>query len=348
MSIQHIEESQRVFGPNLSANPVEYFINPIGIQSLILSAAELGPSTELSLDSVGAFSVNVNFLPSAGAKPAITFPLVQGMGFITAVFDGSATPVLQTGIFFRSVTKALDPKPNVTKYIILLEDGTTWLLYAYSPEGLELDFTVVDNSLAQGTSTFNGIIQIAKNPGSAELVYDTACGAFVTTATLSGSVDRGTGNYTLSFVNAGITNTSLLMFALPHHVESFSPASQSALTSLQLSTTTKGLATAVIADSWTLTESLPISMGFAPWSPSLPNKQMLSGTAISVIQSVAAGEVSQNMSQQTNLDSMYYSGKVSIYFLSIIYDLYLIKTGTGKVRRYRLYDSRSPLERRLG
>jgi endo-1,3(4)-beta-glucanase len=41
MSIRHVDENQKVFGPTTSANAAQYFINPIGIQSLVLSAAEL-------------------------------------------------------------------------------------------------------------------------------------------------------------------------------------------------------------------------------------------------------------------------------------------------------------------
>lgn len=32
----------KIFGPNAAANPVQYYINPIGVQSLIYSAKELG------------------------------------------------------------------------------------------------------------------------------------------------------------------------------------------------------------------------------------------------------------------------------------------------------------------
>lgn len=34
----------KVFGPNAGDNPVEYYVNPVGIQSIVFSAAELGPS----------------------------------------------------------------------------------------------------------------------------------------------------------------------------------------------------------------------------------------------------------------------------------------------------------------
>lgn len=315
MSIQHIDADQRVFGPNATANPAEFFINPIGIQSLVLSALELGAATDITMDTITAFSANVNLLPSAGAAPAITYPLVQGMGFVTGIYSGG-TPVLQTGIFFRSLTKATtNPKLNVTKYTIVLEDGKSWFLYAYSPDGAGLEFTVVNNGLAQATSNFNGVIQIAKKPlagGDAEALYDAACGAYPTTASLSGSVNGATGSYTLSFPQAGIPNSKLVMFALPHHTESFSPQTAAAATNVQLNTTTKGLATAVVADSWTMEENLPTTMGFAPWSPSIGDGNInFSAPSLAAILNVAASEVSQNMSEQTNLNSMYYSGKAS-------------------------------------
>jgi endo-1,3(4)-beta-glucanase len=60
-----------------------------------------------------------------------------------------------------------------------------------------------------------------------------------------------------------------------------------------------------------MVENLPTTMGFVPWSPStgalVPS---FSADTIQAILSVAQSEVSQNMSDQTNLNSMYYSGKV--------------------------------------
>jgi endo-1,3(4)-beta-glucanase len=319
MSIQHIDANQRVFGPDAAAVPVQYMINPIGIQSLVLSALELGASTVLTTDTLTAFSANVNLSPSAGAPPAITFPLVQGMGFVTGIYNGG-TPLLQTGIFFRSITKATtNPKPGVTKYTLLLEDGKTWLLYASSSDvNAALEFKVVNNGLAQATSNFNGFIQIAKNPGGdAEALYDAACGVYATTATLSGTANGASGSYTLSFSKAGTSGATLLMFALPHHVESFFSQTASAATNLQLQTTTKGLATAVVADAWTMVENLPTTMGFAPWSPSAGAEPLaFSAATIQTILSVAQSEISENMSDQSNLSSMYFSGKVSILLLS--------------------------------
>jgi endo-1,3(4)-beta-glucanase len=51
----------------------------------------------------------------------------------------------------------------------------------------------VNDGLAQATSNFNGVIQIAKSPDEAvEALYDAACGAYPTTATLPGVVNSAT------------------------------------------------------------------------------------------------------------------------------------------------------------
>ena len=312
MVATHIDANQRVFGPDPDANPVRYFINPGGIQSLVMSATELGSSTTLTLDSITAFRANVNLSPSPGAEPAIVFPLVQGMGFVTGIYNGG-TPVLQSGVFFRSFTKSnTDPKSGVTKYRITLEDGKVWLLYATSAEGVSLTFQAVNNGLAQATSNFNGFIQIAKlsEGEGAEEVYDAACGAYATDVTLSGSVSGSEGSYTMAFTKSGRSDTDLLMFALPHHVQSLTAQTLGGLTVVGLQTTTKGVARGIVANSWTLIESLPASLGFAPWSPETGSQGTLSAAAKAVIEDTAASEVSQDMEAQTNLDSMYYSGKV--------------------------------------
>lgn len=68
MSIRHVDENQKVFGPTTSANAAQYFIYPIGIQSLVLSAAELGSPMTISIGSITAFSANVNLLTKSEAE----------------------------------------------------------------------------------------------------------------------------------------------------------------------------------------------------------------------------------------------------------------------------------------
>ena len=319
LAISHVEARQRVFGPiKPQTGGAAYFINPIGIHSVCISAQELGPDTVLTTEHPTDMSVWVSLRPNVHAVPAVQFPLVQGSAFITAIFTG-ARPLIQTGVFFRAVTRATHgPKPNVTKYKLHLEDGAIWLLYAHHIGGPALDLRVLNNGLAQATVPFHGTIQVAKLPmdgdqSEAEAIYDMSVGAYATGITISGAVHGTRGTYTFIFHKSGIHSSPLAMFALPHHVESFDFATSARLTGLRLQTTTKGVATAVVADSWTMVEpEMPVDMGFLPWSPTLRRSVgQLSPATREFIRSIAHAEVSEDMDRQTNLDSMYFSGKVS-------------------------------------
>lgn len=313
LSVSHIEASQFAFGPRQANGANQYFINPIGIQSLVLSAAELGPGTTLTSTQATELSILVQLRSSAAAAPTIQFPLVQGSGFVTAQYNGG-TPILQSSIFFASVTKVnVQPRPGVTKYKITLNDGKNWLLYAYSTSGLPLDLQVINNGLVRSQSPFFGTIQVAKDPGNAEALYDAASGQYAASVVLSGTASGMRGDYTFSFVKGGLTGAPLLMYALPHHVQSFDTTTTAAVRSnVQLQTTTKGKATAVVADQWKMVEPrLPVSMSFLPWSNTEGTKNTVSAAAKARILQAAQSELSQDMDTQSNLNSMYYSGKVS-------------------------------------
>ncbi|KAL8720243.1 MAG: hypothetical protein Q9225_002875 [Loekoesia sp. 1 TL-2023] len=332
----------KVFGPNAGDNPVEYYVNPVGIQSIIFSAAELGPGMTLTTDSLAAFSANVNLVPRDASSPAVTLPLVQGMGFVTAIYH-SVTPFLDSGIFFRTITPLPSPKTGVTKYKILLEDGKTWLLYATASNGSGLALTATSNTRLQAAGPFEGTIQIAKNPGdvaSQEQSYDTAAGAYPTSASLSASVDGSTGSYTLSWTKGG-DGSPLLMFALPHHIQSMAATTSAGKTTIQLQTTVKGLATGVIGDSWTMIEpDLPTSIGFAPWNAASGSNQAISAAAQQKINAAGTTELSQDMDAQSNLNSMYYSGKALSKFATAIYAVHdlagnrdLAQAGLNKLKQ---------------
>ena len=313
LAISHVDPDQRVYGPPKDdpAGAASYFINPVGIQSISISAAELGPDTTLTTDQITDFSARVSLRPNPQASEAVQFPLVQGSGFVTAVFYG-ARPLVQTGILFRSVTKvSQDPKPGVVKFRIQLEDDKTWLLYAQHTQGDPLDLQVIDNGLAQATAPFYGIIQVAKDPGNGEPLYDQAAGAYAIDVELSGAADGTTGSYKFDFKKAGRPDATLAMYALPHHQASFDDATRAAVSQVKLQTTTKGAAAAVLADSWVMVEQdLPTGMGFAPWAPGVGSLTKLSDQTKSFIHGIAQEEVSQDMDQQTDQNSMYFSGKV--------------------------------------
>lgn len=330
MAISHIEDSQKTFGPantDIPNSPNSFYINPLGIQSLILSAAEFSTSTVLTTDSLLVFSANVHLQPSNGSTSALTMPLVQGMAFVTGQYV-DLQPNIQSSVFFGSVTASGQPKAGVFKYKITLLDGKTWLLYAIPTSGISPNFQLISSTLLQGPANWYGDIQIAKLPDdSLEYLYDDAAGTYPTSGSVGGYAQDTKAQYSLSWTKGGAysSNSTLLMFALPHHVQSFDSHTSNSVTNLTLATTTSGNATAVIADYWVLEENeLPTSLGFAPWRPanSSDSTVTLSSAAISAIQSVAATEASQNMSAQTNLDSMYYSGKALSKFAQLVYTMH--------------------------
>lgn len=246
------------------------------------------------------------------------------MGFVTAIYN-SVTPSIESGVFFKTITPLKSPKNGVSKYRISLADGKTWLLYATANNGTGLALKTSSSTQLKAPGFFSGTIQIAKNPGNDskfEALYDQCAGSYATTSSISGYVNGGYGQYSLTFQKGG-NGSPLLMFALPHHVESLAPQTRYGLTGLQLGTTVKGLATAIVGDSWTLKEQqLPNVIGFAPWNPVSGSTTSLSTFAKNAISAAGAIELAQDFDALTNLDSMYFSGKALSKYASAIYAIH--------------------------
>lgn len=99
------------------------------------------------------------------------------------------------------------------------------------------------------------------------------------------------------------------MFALPHHVATFDSATAAKKkTALTFSSPTKGTMTAIISNTWTMTESeMPVNIGWLPVkSGAAPTFQSAYLTQQS---NIAITEMAQDMNAMTNLDTMYFSGK---------------------------------------
>ncbi|KAL4866892.1 hypothetical protein BDV12DRAFT_198745 [Aspergillus spectabilis] len=325
MAVSHVESNVIAYGPtsSLPGNPVSYYINPIGIQSIILSATELSRSTVLTAENFLPFSADAVLQPQPGSAQRLTIPVVQGMGYVTGVY-AQLQPVIQSAVHFRQVVTAGSPRAGIFKYRATLEDGTIWLIYAIPQDGRDPNFQLVSTTDLQGPSGWSGTVQIAKNPaGSAgESLYDNSSGVFAVEAVVSGAVNDRTGTYRLAWAKSGkdAQSTPLLMFALPHHVAAFDSQTRNRAVNITLRTTTKGVARAVIGEYWTMTEpDLPIDMGFAPWSIASGNAPQLSPSSQAAIWSAAATELQQDIDGQSNLNSMYYSGKALSKFATIIY-----------------------------
>lgn len=215
LSISHIDENQRVFG---DGTPARFFLNPVAIQSVVISATELHSATVLTTEHLTHGSVEVQLRTGPDHEPIVRFPLCQGMAFVTGIYNGG-TPLIQSGVFFAEVSRA-QMSANSMKFKLRLNDGKTWILYATSTKGNPLDLQVVNGGTMKARGAFYGIIQVAKDPGGGEALYDAAYGAYPIEKVLSGTVQSSKGTYTFKWNKGGLPNKKLLMFALPHLVSS--------------------------------------------------------------------------------------------------------------------------------
>ncbi len=66
-------------------------------------------------------------------------------------------------------------------------------------------------------------------------------------------------------------------------------------------------------------QELPFDIGFAPWTPRTRSRSILSAATRQLLQQVAVSEIKQDYKAQTNLNSMYFSGKALAKFAMIVY-----------------------------
>jgi endo-1,3(4)-beta-glucanase len=254
----------------------------------------------------------------------MTFPVVQGMSFVTAGYR-DAMPTIQTdGRGFVGFSGPIVVGKSV-KYRVKDMNSRDWLIYVNIVPGVDYDatrFFKLDPNTIIGPPGFKGTVQVARNPLGieGETIYDRASGAFVTEAMLSAVVNDNKGTYTLNYSKVG--NSPLLMFALPHHIQSLDAELRGQITKLSLRTTTKGEATAVWAEKLSFTEpNLPISMQFGPWTPNMNinTKPRYSTETLALVAAVAERDLRRAMTESIPRDSMYYAGKSLSKWATIVW-----------------------------
>lgn len=323
MAVSHSEQDKLAEGPpnkKMPGSPVSFYVNPVGIQSVILSATELDNTTVLTAEDPKPFSANAVLRPRNSPQRNITIPVLQGMGYVTGIYT-DLQPLLQSGVLFQKVVSAGSPKQGIYKYRASLEDGSTWLLYATPNDGKDPKFHLESHTKLRGPEHWSGVLQVTKNPAGhgGEKLFDNSAGVFPVQGVISGAVAERDGQYSLSWYKAGkdAHSTPLIMFALPHHIESFDDTTHGRTVDIHLRTTTKGNATAVIGEQWTMVErELPVEMGFGPWSP---KGAYISPQAKKVILEAAKKDLDEDFDKQSDLNSMYFSGKALSKFATLVY-----------------------------
>ena len=311
MNIMHTDASQRVF--DTANSPPQYYYSPVGIISWNMGATEFDGNMKMSLDTPTQFTINVNMSPSSG-NGYIKMPLVNGMAFVTGVYSG-LTPFLSTSgraiISYQKYTAT-----SSTKYKIGFNDGTTWLIYVFPSSGNSVSLSQSGNNLV-GNGQLTGYIQIAKIPTgdtTSESTYDSYSGIYVSGMTLFGSTSGWTGTYGYKLTTAGRSSSSVLHFALPHHMAAFDSTTANTATGLYLQSTTMGQMRAYTATTWTMTETLPNDIQFLPGGTELTS---FSTTALNAIRTAAQADVQQDVSSESNLNSQYFAGKALAKYAEI-------------------------------
>ncbi|KAF9386807.1 hypothetical protein CPC16_007371 [Podila verticillata] len=325
LSISHIDDSSKAFGPLDEHQASRYYLNPF-LVSMGMSAMELTQGHNMTVGDFGEFGCTLILTPggkSEQGKPdeeeaqQITVPVVRGMAFVTGVYR-DLTPRVFSNILVRTLT--LDEAFTGTsgggggwvKYRFLLENGVTWLVYAKANQGgVPLRLELQGQGQAVATSgRFSGVLQIVKVPvgnGGAEATYDQAKGVYATKGDLvirQKYVNSDTAGYRIDWTLAGDTTAPFIHFTLPHHRSILT--TNVTPTTIELASTTKGKMVAYQGASWHLLEPERLAVDFLPegW-PNLVTQEQLQEIRRQAEQDV----VNMDFDAGTDLDSMYFAGK---------------------------------------
>ncbi|EPY51948.1 endo-1,3-beta-glucanase Eng2 [Schizosaccharomyces cryophilus OY26] len=343
LGISHTEASQYTYGPDASKTPCEFYINPAGLFSLIISANEFSKGNKLSASNSRHFSVQTVLEPSDSSDGNITIPIVAGSAFISAVYK-NLTPVFNSSIMVKSLDKS--DFSGGSKYKVTLNDNKVWLIYAFPSDSSSFDLKKDSNSKLTASSKFNGLVQICKVPsssvsdGTGDKTFDKYAGVYATGITLSANVSNDTGEYWFTFDKAGDKSKSPLVYALPHHQSTFGSDTQGSKTGMALQSTVMGVMTAYGADKWHLVEkNLPTDVEFLPipWNGGNSNN---SDNILSTIKSACQNDINFDVESATDTNSMYASGKVFAKYAQVclvaskvLKDDNLTKTGLDKLKK---------------
>lgn len=329
LAISHQTDSQKVWGPANDHNAASYFYSAAGVMSLVLGSKELDSSCSISLSNLKKMSIDVTL--SSSSAGSLTASLLQGMGMVTAVYN-DLIPEIHSQVGFRSVTGDTAPKTGTDKYKIVLNDNSTWYMYVTFTNNQRCSFALKDSNHIIGSNSIDDCwIQVCCGDFSD---YDKAAGCYPTACTLSASTSGSVGTYAFNYTTAG-SGTTPLIYALPHHVASFTSKTSSTKSNASLNDTVHGTMIGYLTNIFEMSENLPTSIGMDPWSKiSGFSKPTYSSAELAAIKAAAASDITNNVPNLSNLDTMYYSGKILDKFAYVLYVLYYVLNDTDSTKTF--------------
>ena len=203
----------------------------------------------------GPLHVRLDWGTGAGSMHA---NLVRGMPYVTAHYNG-LTPRIGT---IHAITSLNGGSASATvtsdRFEIATNSGDTWVVYASSPITLSQQ-----GGALQASGTFTGTLRAAVLTGGGEAVLDAYADRIPVGGTVDAVATGDLGELTFNWETQG--TGSLLMMALPHHMDVLANGTATSLTR----NTLKGDMTGIVADSWQMDEPLT-PIGWTAANPIAP------------------------------------------------------------------------------
>ncbi|KAI5966241.1 ACF3 [Candida pseudojiufengensis] len=322
--VQHTNTSNRVFGSINTNNEgvASYYFNPTNNGEIIFSATIFDNSVAMGVTDMTEMGVKVTLSKDDDEINNLEIPIVQGMGFVSAIYNGNLIAELNSLYGIRTLiledSNAL--LKNILKYRAILFNGVEWLIYATLPvEDSDFELTVKDPYHLEASKSIDGlIIQVAIAPtAEGDPFYDAAAGMYVTDASFQGSVVCSQdASYEFVYETKGTSSSgNPIIFALPHHL---STLTSSGATGIKVASQTKGDMTGFLTKKLSFSETIDKKIQFLPYlegvsSPSYSIEQL------TLLAKSANEELAVDIASTVkNMNSNYFSGKVLDKYAQIL------------------------------
>ncbi len=219
------------------------------------------------LRSYSKFSATLRYT-TANSNAYMDTPLVRGMAYVTAIYS-NLSPVINTIHAILSINgqgATQGQAVSGTKFVLTFNNGQRWIVYSSQ----SITFTLSGSQL-QATSPFNGYLMVVMATQAQESIYDKHRGTYPVDAVVTTSIQFAPSKLvanqeqndiaTIEFQYKKVGSSPLLLFALPHHLQSMDPSSIVYTNPMIQMKTIRGQANLIIGDTWVLKEKLT-NIGF--------------------------------------------------------------------------------------
>lgn len=317
IAFNHTDASQKVFGPEADANPVQFYFNPPRIKSFVISAEGFQPeNTQLTFSNHEKMSVDAKLMISNDRS--IEFPFAQGMGFITALFKNvKAVIASQVGV---QEFQELGTRDGNTKYHVKLFNQVVWSLYVIQSD-VRLSLRDPNHIVATHEGSFT--VQFAKGNS---VFYDDCSGTWPTRVSIGGRADSKAISYEFNYEMSGRSRSGNgIVWCLPHQQETLLPEISGRRIDLALDSPTKGIMYGYSTNTLKMTEDCPpTQIDWYPWASFFDKTPEYSDSVKGLIKKAAQEDAKQDIVGMANIDSMYTSGKILDKFAYIAHVCHFI------------------------